>query len=137
MTKNKQKRDIWIALAALVAIVFGVLTVKSGASVLFFDGEARRAAGNYVGFVVWFNFLAGFAYAGTGAGLWLQRPWAAAMAGLIAAATLVVFAGFAAHVYQGGPYEMRTVVAMTVRSAVWLLIALAAFYKLRRPLVTR
>ena len=58
-------------------------------------------------------------------------------AGLIAAATLVVFAGFAAHVYQGGLYEMRTVVAMTVRSAVWILIALAAFYKLRRPLVTQ
>jgi hypothetical protein len=37
---------------SLVAGVFGLLTLQSGGSVLFIDGEARQAAGHYVPFVV-------------------------------------------------------------------------------------
>ncbi len=32
---------------------------------------ARVAAGNFVPFVVWFNFLAGFVYVAAGVELWL------------------------------------------------------------------
>ena len=40
-------------------------------------GAARQAAGHYVPFVLWFNFLAGFAYIVAGVGLWMRRRWAA------------------------------------------------------------
>ena len=41
---------------------------------LFGDAVARGSAGNYVPFVLWFNFLAGFAYKIAGAGFWrVQR----------------------------------------------------------------
>ena len=62
-----------LKLAAIVAVLFGIATVASG-GVLFGDGA--EAAGNYVPFVVWFNFLAGFAYVAAGLGLWLRRAWA-------------------------------------------------------------
>jgi len=115
-------------LLAVVAIAFGALTIKSGGAVLFFDGEARAAAGDYVGFVLWFNFLAGFVYIIAGVGLWLRwLPCAPRLSALIAVATLLVFAAFGAHVLSGGAYEVRTVVAMSIRSAVWLLIAALAF----------
>ena len=59
-------------IAAAIAIVFGLLTLVSGGRALF--GGADMGA--VVGFVLWFNFLAGFAYVLAGVGLWTGRPWA-------------------------------------------------------------
>ena len=110
-------------IAAVVAVIFGGMTLFSGGSVLFIDGPARAAAGNYVPFVLWFNFIAGFAYILAGVGLFLWRDWAVNLAMLIAVATLLVFAGFGLHIWLGGDYEQRTIGAMTLRSTVWLIIA--------------
>ena len=110
--------------AALVAAVFGAATIRAGGSVLFGDGA--QAAGNVVGFVLWFNFLAGFAYVAAGAGLWLRRRWAARLALAIAAATVLVFGAFGIHIAEGGAFEERTAWAMTLRSTIWFLIAVLA-----------
>jgi uncharacterized membrane protein (DUF2068 family) len=101
-----------------------LLTINKGASVLFGGEAARVAAGAYVPFVLWFNFAAGFAYVLAGVGLWLQRRWALWLAIVIALATGIVFAAFGAHVYSGGAYKQVTVYAMTLRTVVWLGIAL-------------
>ena len=108
---------------AAVAVAFGLLTIASGGSTLFGGDAARQSAGAYVPFVLWFNFLAGFAYVLAGAGLWLERRWAVPLAFTIAGATLLVFAAFGMHVARGGAYEMRTVAAMTLRSVLWAAIA--------------
>ena len=102
----------------------------SGGNVLFGGDEARRAAGAYIGFVVWFNFLGGFAYAAAGAGLCMRQRWAALLAFLIAAATLLVFLAFGLHVAGGAAYEVRTVVAMSFRLAVWLAISWIAYRRI-------
>ena len=70
------QRNVWNGMMAVIAIAFGLVTIKEGGTVLFGNEAARTAAGNYVPFVLWFNFLAGFAYVIAGAGLWLQRRWA-------------------------------------------------------------
>jgi hypothetical protein len=49
------------------------------------------------------------------------------LAAAIAAATAITFAAFGAHVYSGGAYEGRTVVAMTLRTLVWGTIAAIAW----------
>lgn len=99
----------------------------SGGAVLFSGEEAERAAGAYVGFVLWFNFLISFAYIAAGFGLWFQQRWAVLLAALIATATVLVFAAFGLHVASGAAYEMRTVAAMSFRLGVWLLISLIAY----------
>ena len=121
------KRRAWVLITAIIAVVFGIMTIKSGGSVLFIDGEARRAAGNYVDFVLWFNFSAGFFYVATGIGMWLKKAWAPAAAITIAALTLLVFGAFEIHIYYGGEYEQRTVAAMTLRSVVWIVIAITGY----------
>ena len=122
---------IWpMRTAALVAIAFGAATIRAGGSVLFGDGA--QSAGNVVGFVLWFNFLAGFAYVAAGAGLWQRRRWSARLALAIALGTLFVFAAFGIHIAGGGAFEMRTVGAMTLRSVVWTLIALLALRTMQR-----
>ena len=73
--QSDQSIGIWII--TVIAVVFGLLTIKSGGSVLFVGGIAREDAGNYVPFVLWFNFLAGFTYLLAGAGLFMRKHWAA------------------------------------------------------------
>jgi hypothetical protein len=96
-----------LRIAAVVAVAFGALTILSGGTALFGGPEARAAVGDAVPFVLWFNFLAGFAYVAAGIGLWL-------------------------HVAAGGAFEPRTVGAMMLRSLVWLAIAILAWRALPR-----
>jgi uncharacterized membrane protein (DUF2068 family) len=124
-----KQRGSWIWTMSLVAVGFGLLSIKSGGSILFGDGTALIAAGNYVPFVVWFNFLVGFAYVVAGAGLWMLQRWAVWLAAAIAAATVLTFVYFGVHVYAGGAYEQRTVFAMILRTVVWMAIAIIAWRK--------
>jgi hypothetical protein len=119
---------IWIATA--VALVFGLLTIKSGGQVLFGGSLYRKAAGNYVLFVVWFNFLAGFIYLVAGVGIWMRLRWAVWLSLLIAIATIIVFAILGIHILNGGGYETRTVAAMSLRSIVWISIFILSYRKL-------
>lgn len=116
------KRGSLLRVAGGVAIGFGCLTVASGGATLLGGLEM----GAVVAFVLWFNTLAGLAYILAGFGLWQARRWAYPLSLGIFAATLLVFAGFGQHVFQGGAFEMRTVFAMALRSAVWGTIALVA-----------
>jgi len=108
---------------ALVAMGFGVLTLFAGGRVLFGPGAARVAAGNFVPFVVWFNFLAGGFYVVAGAGILRRARWARTLAWGIATATALVAVGFAVWVLRGAEYEMRTVGALALRTGVWMVIA--------------
>lgn len=123
----KQQRGFVLWIVSLVAVAFGLLTIKEGGTVLFGDDAARLAAGNYVPFVLWFNFVAGFAYVIAGVGLWFQKSCAAWLAVGIAAATLFMFILLGGYIYNGGAYELRTVIAMTLRSTVWLVVATVAW----------
>ncbi|MBN8765694.1 MAG: hypothetical protein ABT22_06345 [Thiobacillus sp. SCN 64-317] len=131
-TPSIPARRLGIRAMSVIAIGFGLLTLKEGGTILFGDEAARAAAGNYVPFVLWFNFLAGFAYVAAGTGLWLRRRWAIGLAAAIALATAIVFAAFGMHVASGGAYESRTVIAMSVRTLVWGAIAVIAWRELSR-----
>ncbi len=132
MTSMKSDRSIGIWIITVIAVVFGLLTIKSGGTVLFVDGAFREDAGNYVPFVVWFNFLAGFVYLIAGGGLWVQKHWAVWISIFIVVATLVVFAILGIHILKGGMYEVRTIAAMCLRTVVWALIAIFAYRKIIR-----
>ena len=114
--------------AAIFAFLFGLLTILSGGRALF--GGADMGA--VVGFVLVFNFVAGFAYVAAGIGLWRGAPWAAWLSVVILLATLLVFAAFGGHALSGKPYEARTVAAMSLRSAVWAVISVLAVRGRRR-----
>ncbi len=116
-------RPLALTLAAAIAVVFGALTIFAGGRALF--GGADMGA--VVPYVLWFNFLAGFAYVAAGLGLWRGAGWARGLSLAIAVATAAVFAAFLWHVAQGGAHEARTTAAMTLRTLVWAAIAAVAF----------
>ena len=110
-----------------MAIIFGLLTVLSGGRALFGNEAARVAVGDAVPFVLWFNFIAGFAYVDARIGLFLQhRPAVWVSIGILVATFLVMLA-FGLHIAQGGAFEMRTVVAMILRTGVWAAISFVAW----------
>lgn len=117
--------------AGAIGLVFGLLTVFSGGTALFGGEAARAAVGNAVPFVLWFNFIAGFLYVIAGLGLLLKARWAVRLSIAIALATALVLAAFGLHVAGGGLYEMRTVGAMLLRTAVWATIAAVAWRSMR------
>ena len=119
-------RKTALLIAAAVAFLFGVLTIISGGRALFGAAEARAAVGNAVPFVLWFNFIAGFAYVVAGIGLFLQHRPAIWVSITILAATVAVLLAFGVHILQGGVYEMRTVGAMILRVIVWVMISVVA-----------
>lgn len=110
-------------LVATLAILFGLLTIYAGGKALFGGQTAQAAVGNVVPFVLWFNFVAGFAYVAAGIGLWKQADWSTVIAAMIAVTTIFVFAAFGIHVLSGAPYEMRTVGALALRSLFWIAVA--------------
>lgn len=137
MTTQKRQRGMIIWAISLVAVGFGLLTLKEGGGVLFGSDAARTGAGNYLPFVLWFNFLAGFAYVIAGVGLGLQRRWAVWLAVAIAVTTALVFGVFGVQVYLGSAYEQRTVIAMALRTLVWVAIAMIARHRLLLPTHTQ
>lgn len=107
-----------IKILAVFIAIFGLLTLRSGGSVIWFE-EARIAAGDILMEIVWFNFLAGFLYVVGAWGLWKGHPWVLRFSLVLFIAYLVMFSYLLVHVSQGGPYETRTLIAMTFRTLLW------------------
>ena len=121
-------RPLSHSVAGIVAMAFGALTVVSGGLALFGGAQIQARVGDAVPFVLWFNFMAGFAYVLAGLGIWTGRRWALPLAALIAAGTLAVAAGFAIHALGGGAYETRTVGALALRFLVWAAISMLLWW---------
>ena len=102
-------------IAGAAAIAFGLVTLISGGSALF----GLVDMGAVVPFVLWFNFLAGFAYVIGGLLLMTGHRLALPVALTILIATATVFAVFGWRVFAGDAFEMRTVGAMTLRTLFW------------------
>ena len=115
-------------IAGVAAIAFGSLTLISGGSALF--GAVDMGA--VVPFVLWFNFLAGFAYVIGGLLLMIGHRLALPVALIILIATAAVFAAFGWRVLAGDAFEMRTVGAMTLRTLFWAVMVWVAVKALGR-----
>ncbi len=124
-----QTRPLAISVVAVIAVIFGALTILSGGRALFGGADMGRV----VPFVLWFNFFAGFAYVLAGIGLWLRASWGGVLSVALAVATALVFLAFLLHVWRGGGYEIRTMGAMILRTAFWATVALLVWS--RRPAV--
>lgn len=107
---------------SFVAIIFGFMTLRSGFTTLFV-AETRAAAGDVVLFVLWINFIMGFAYIAAGMGIFMGKAWAKYLALAIAGITLLTYAAFGINILLGGIWQLKTVKAMAVRSLIWLGIA--------------
>lgn len=123
-----------LRILSVTAVVFGLLTLKAGGSVIFTIGPVRQAEGNFVPFVVWFNFLSGFFYIAAGVGLWMKKRWALYLSIVLFFCIVIAYIFFGVHVLSGGLYEKRTAYAMALRAFLWGVISIASYRQMRpRP----
>ncbi|GIL18259.1 MAG: hypothetical protein BroJett040_20100 [Oligoflexia bacterium] len=134
MGTQTEKRFSVSLVWGIIATLFGLMTIKEGASVLFFDGPSRAAAGNYVPFVLMFNFLAGFFYAIAGLAIIKKKNWAQHLAAFLGISSALTFAFLGFHISNGGLFEMRTVYAMTLRTSFWILTFVFLYLQNRKGL---
>lgn len=120
---------VWKKTLGIIAVLFAALTLFKSGQILFGPQSARDAVGDFVPFVVQFNFVAGFAYLLAGIGIFLGRRWALGLSALIAIATLVTTVFFARHLLAGGAFEMQTVGALGIRSLFWIVVSLILWRK--------
>lgn len=114
-----KKKNVQIA---LLFLVFGIMTLISGGRSLFTEaGVASR--GNIVPVVLWFNFIAGFFYLMAGISTFRLKVCVKKLAIVLAVLNTIVLLYLANHIYQGGLYENKTVVAMSFRTVFWIFFA--------------
>jgi len=123
----------WEKIMAIVAILFGVISLFKAGSVLFGPQSAGEAVGDFVPFVVWFNFVAAGFYMLAGIGIYIGRSWGYWISGLIALGTIITAAAFVRHLMIGGAYEMQTVGALIIRSGFWCVVTALLWRGARRP----
>ncbi|MCB1329754.1 MAG: hypothetical protein KDK28_10040 [Maritimibacter sp.] len=124
MNTNSTPRSARPRFLGAVSGLFGLATLAASANVLFGPDAVRALAGDIVPFIVWFNFIAGFAYLAAAIGLWSARPWAHRLAIVIAVATLGAGLVFVWVALSGQSTEPRTGAALALRTTVWAVFAL-------------
>lgn len=122
---HQNQISIWKKAVAIFAILFGMISLFKAGSILFGPQSAGDAVGNFVPFVVWFNFVAGGFYILAGIGIYLGRSWARWVAGLIALGTIIIAVAFVVHLVAGGAFEMQTVGALAIRAGFWSVVTLS------------
>lgn len=119
-----KQKNVWIA---LLFVVFGFMTIISGSKALFTEAGIN-SRGNIVPLVLWFNFIAGFFYLVAAVSTLKLKVCAKKLTIVLAISNALVFLYLVNHIFQGGLYENRTVVAMSFRTAFWIFFA-AYFHK--------
>ena len=115
--------------AAIIAVLFGIATLIAGGRVLL---------GSDPGYEVFrpllvYNTAMGVAYLMAGAALWRRASAGRNAAGAIFLLNLLVLAGILVVYATGSGVAVDSLRAMTLRTVVWLLLFLAAWWAARPP----
>lgn len=125
-----QKKKVSYYIVVFSLFIFALLTLFMSGSVIFDLFGIREGRGEYVPFIVWTNFVAGWLYLMAVFGFLRSEKWTfwllATVTGLLflAAIALVIY------VNQGHAFELNTVGAMVFRIVLSSAFALIAYCKL-------
>lgn len=118
-------------LLTTLLIAFGLLTLFLSSSIIFDLFGIRAKEGNYVGFIVWANFISSVLYLYTAYGLMANKKWIVKPLLISSSILILAQAGLFLYISEGGIYETKTVYAMFFRIAVTLGFTLLAYLLLR------
>lgn len=104
----------------IFTILFGLMTLKEGGSTLFLSSAENTGSETAVPFVLWFNFLTGFAFLALGFGLIKNKIFPKKLSAVVSLLSALVLTAFLITVALGGAHMDRTLVAMPLRTAIWL-----------------
>lgn len=125
----KCPHSIPLRISAIVAAIFGILTLIAGGRILLGLGEAGYAV---VRPVLLFNTVMGALYLLTAVFIVRSNDWARSLALFIAVTSVIVLLSIIGMRATGGTVANQTMAAMTLRSVVWATIALVLVREYRR-----
>lgn len=109
-------KKIYIA----VLVIFGLMTVFMGGSVIFDLFGIRAREGNYVPFVVHINFICGFLYLLSAFAIITQKNWPVVPIAIALVLLILGSFGLWQHIESNGLYEQKTIYAMVFRTLLTL-----------------
>lgn len=113
---------------ALTAILFGGVTIIAGGRVLF--GFSNPGYDTLQSLLI-FNFIMGFIYVGTGLLIWKKHSKSIRITLFVLILNLVVLFIIGTLYLFAGNVAIQSVIAMTFRAGIWLLIYLGIKFHLR------
>lgn len=131
--RPRGRRHPLAAVAAVVAVLFGLATVFAGGKVLL------GADPGYVVFrpLLLYNTAMGTAYIAAGILIWRALSRGRVAAGTIFLLNLLVLVGIAVVYWSGGAVAVDSLRAMSFRTGVWLALFLATSWLVRTGRDTR
>lgn len=114
--------------AAILLIVFGLLTLFLSSSVIFDLFGIRAKEGNYVLLVVWSNFISSLLYLLAVYVFLKNKKWTIWPLAISTLVLVIAFIGFNFHVIAGGLYETKTWNALIFRISVTLIFTVIAYF---------
>lgn len=127
--KKTNPRIVPILLSA-----FALLTLFLSGSIIFDLFGIRAREGNYVGLVVWANFICSLLYLAAAYGLVKLKRWPYKILIVAASVLSIALAGLLIHINQGGLYETKTIGALVFRIGVTLAFAYYSYHRLKQPI---
>lgn len=109
----------WHRLAAVPALILGLISIKEGGSVLL--GLSTKTYPVLTWLVI-YNVALGFVSVIAGIGLWMQRTWGRMLAAVIFLCHGLVFLGLVFLFMFGKTVATVSIMAMLFRTAVWLVL---------------
>lgn len=117
---------LYFKIAGLVLLIFGLMTIFAGGSVILDIFGMREKEGNFVFFVVWANVISGFLYLIAAYGFFKRKAWTSTVLSVATWILIAAFAGLLIHIQNGGIYENKTIGAMIFRLSLTVGLLLVA-----------
>ncbi len=112
---HEGQKSFLVKIAAVVALIFGLLTIFAGGSVILDLFGMRAREGNYVSYVVWASFLTGIIYIFAAYGFFKYKIWTKTILKYAIYILIAGFAGLIVWILQKEPYETAIIFKLSFR----------------------
>lgn len=121
------RSKIILNITGVIVAFFGIVSLFMSSSVIFGLFDIRVKEGNYVMFVAVANFVCAFLYIVAAYGFFTRQKWTVVVLIFSLGILVIAFISLGIHIYSGGLYEHKTVVAMIFIMLLTLGLALVSF----------
>ena len=109
------RKSILVKIAGGAALLFGLLTIFAGGSVILDLFGMRAKEGNYVSYVVWASFISGILYIFAAYGFFKNKIWTKTILMYAIYILLAGFVGLIIWILQKEPYETAIIFKLSFR----------------------
>ena len=120
-------RNIILKSSAFLILLFGLLSLFKSISITFDLFNMRKLEGHYVVFVVISNFICSIIYLSASYGFFKGKNWTTTILFIAALLLIFIFIILVIYIFNGGIYEEKTIIEITLRTFITLVFTLVSW----------